>query len=247
MRVLVIAMMMGLTACSPATPVPDMNALVQQAAATMLAITAEAGPTPRTTYTLIDKTGGAPGKCVLEIQIADIVSRQELTELATYIRQRDGKSCAPLFVRYLLLGQKAGTDPAWAGSDFAPDLDLQINGLTVEAKATYAAVTPTGLGVLGKWLDTWMSTRTITLRRNGEASWEYLERCSNKHVEYILIEISSAEAAGEIANDFQCSAGSPIMLFTEILLDETQTIPMAFSLSYFNHEVLSFRLLTGRG
>lgn len=81
----------------------------------------------------------------------------------------------------------------------------------------------------------------------GEKFWEYLERSSSKKVEYVLIDILPFEAVGEIADAFQVSHGSPILLFKETFLDETQTIPIAFSLNYFNREVLSFNLLTRRG
>lgn len=81
----------------------------------------------------------------------------------------------------------------------------------------------------------------------GERFWEYLERSSGKRMEYVLIDISPVEAVGEIAEAFQVPLGSPVLLFKETFLDETQTVPIAFSLNYFNREVLSFNLLTRRG
>ena len=81
----------------------------------------------------------------------------------------------------------------------------------------------------------------------GERFWEYMDRFSSRQVEYILIDISPVEAMGEIAEAFQIPPGSPILLFKETFLDETQTVPIAFSLNYFNREVLSFNLLTRRG
>jgi GntR family transcriptional regulator len=81
----------------------------------------------------------------------------------------------------------------------------------------------------------------------GERFWEYLERSSSNHIEYVLIDISPVEAVGEIAEAFKVPPGSPILLFKETFLDETQTVPIAFSLNYFNREVLSFNLLTRRG
>lgn len=81
----------------------------------------------------------------------------------------------------------------------------------------------------------------------GERFWEYLESSSSRHVEYVLIDISPVEAMGEVAEAFQVPPGSPILLFKETFLDETQTVPIAFSLNYFNREVLSFNLLTRRG
>ena len=85
------------------------------------------------------------------------------------------------------------------------------------------------------------------LPTGGERFWEYLDRYSGKQVEYVLIDISPVEAAGKIAAAFLVPPGSPILLFKETFLDETQSVPIAFSLNYFNREVLSFNLLTKRG
>jgi DNA-binding GntR family transcriptional regulator len=81
----------------------------------------------------------------------------------------------------------------------------------------------------------------------GEGFWDYLERCSNNHLDYVWVDISPVEAAGDLAAIFQCPEGTPVLLFKETFLDGTQKNPIAFSLNYFNREVLSFRLLTKRG
>jgi GntR family transcriptional regulator len=85
------------------------------------------------------------------------------------------------------------------------------------------------------------------LPAGGERFWEYLDLSTGERVEYVLIDISPVEAVGEIAAAFQVPPGSPILLFKETFLDETQSVPIAFSLNYFNREVLSFNLLTKRG
>jgi len=76
---------------------------------------------------------------------------------------------------------------------------------------------------------------------------KYLDRVSGLNVGNVLMDILPIEAAGEIADTFKCQAGSPTLLFKELFLDTTQTVPIAFSLNYFNREVVNFRLLTRRG
>lgn len=80
-----------------------------------------------------------------------------------------------------------------------------------------------------------------------EGFWEYLERCSNHQVNYVWVDISPVQAMGEMARVFQCPEGTPVLLFKETFLDDTQKNPIAFSLNYFHHELISFRLLTKRG
>lgn len=81
----------------------------------------------------------------------------------------------------------------------------------------------------------------------GEGFLDFLERGSQRHVEYVLVDISSVEAVGEIASTFGQAEHSPLLLLEETFLDETRTVPIAFSLNYFNRETLKFRLLAKRG
>jgi len=85
------------------------------------------------------------------------------------------------------------------------------------------------------------------LSSGGEGFMKFLDRVSGQRVEYVLVDISPVEAVGEVARTFQCPPGSPVLLFKEIFLDGTQTVPIAFSMNYFNREALNFRLLTRRG
>ncbi len=80
-----------------------------------------------------------------------------------------------------------------------------------------------------------------------EGFLQYLDRASGVKVEHILVDISPVEAVTEIAAVFQCPTGSPVLLFQETFMDETQTIPIGLGLNYFNREVLSFRLFARRG
>lgn len=85
------------------------------------------------------------------------------------------------------------------------------------------------------------------LTPEGSGFMHFLDRASGKRVEYIMIDVSPVEATGEIAATFGCPAGSPVLLMKEIFLDVTQNEPIAFSMNYFNRELIDFRLLTRRG
>lgn len=85
------------------------------------------------------------------------------------------------------------------------------------------------------------------LTTSGEGFMRFLDRISGQRVEYVLVDISPVEAVGQIVEVFGCPAGTPVMLYKEIFLDSSQTHPIAFSLNYFNREVINFRLLTRRG
>ncbi|MDR3573706.1 MAG: GntR family transcriptional regulator [Anaerolineaceae bacterium] len=80
-----------------------------------------------------------------------------------------------------------------------------------------------------------------------EGYLEYLDRSSGQRVEYVLVDIAPVEANVEIAHIFECPIGSPVLLFKEVFLDQTQTVPIAYSLNYFNREMINFRLLARRG
>jgi GntR family transcriptional regulator len=75
----------------------------------------------------------------------------------------------------------------------------------------------------------------------------YLDKASGSRVDYVAVELTPVEASGVIASHFNCVPGSPLILMEETFLDESQNVPIAFSMNYFNRELISFRLLTRRG
>ncbi len=85
------------------------------------------------------------------------------------------------------------------------------------------------------------------LSTSGEGFMLFLDRISGIQVEYVLVDISAVEAVGIIAETFACPPGTPVMLYREVFLDATQSKPIAFSMNYFNRDVINFRLLTRRG
>jgi GntR family transcriptional regulator len=90
-------------------------------------------------------------------------------------------------------------------------------------------------------------TGEYDLSPDGIGFLNYLDRASGRRVDYVMIDLSPVQATGEVAATFNCSPGSPVLLMKEIFLDETQKIPIAFSMNYFNQKLISFRLLTRRG
>lgn len=85
------------------------------------------------------------------------------------------------------------------------------------------------------------------LSTSGEGFMRFLDRISGIQVEYVLVDISAEESLGIISETFGCPPGTPVMLYREIFLDATQSKPIAYSMNYFNRDVISFRLLTRRG
>jgi GntR family transcriptional regulator len=85
------------------------------------------------------------------------------------------------------------------------------------------------------------------LSPEGLGFMKYLDLISGKRVEYVMIDVTPVEATGEVAATFNYPPGAPVLLMKEIFLDETQKIPIAFSMNYFNRELINFRLLTRRG
>jgi DNA-binding GntR family transcriptional regulator len=90
-------------------------------------------------------------------------------------------------------------------------------------------------------------TGEYDLSPEGIGFMNYLDHASGKRVEYVMIDLSPVEATGEVAATFNCPPGSPVLLMKEIFLDESQKIPIAFSMNYFNQKLVNFRLLTRRG
>ena len=80
-----------------------------------------------------------------------------------------------------------------------------------------------------------------------EGFLEYLDRSTGRQVEYILVDIAPIAADGDIARTLDCLPGTPILLFKETFLDSTQKNPIAYSLNYFNQQLVDFRLLARRG
>lgn len=85
------------------------------------------------------------------------------------------------------------------------------------------------------------------LSLEGQGFLNYLDQVSGRRVEYVNVDITPVEAIGEVAATFGCPSGSPLLMMKETFLDETQKAPIAFSMNYFNRELITFRLFSRRG
>jgi DNA-binding GntR family transcriptional regulator len=85
------------------------------------------------------------------------------------------------------------------------------------------------------------------LSPEGLGFMRYLDQISGRRVEYVTVDLAPVEALGEVAATFKCPPGSPSLLMKETFLDESQKKPIAFSMNYFNNQIMDFRLLMRRG
>jgi hypothetical protein len=98
------------------------------------------------------------------------ISKNNIVPVAEYISQNEGAGCSPLFIFYFLPDETPGIDTAWAYSHFNPQLEVGINGLSLENEATLTLLQPTAdKNLIGIWLDTWGLSRNVIIRKvNGE-------------------------------------------------------------------------------
>lgn len=121
---------------------------------------------PDVDYSVIDIERGSSTKCILDIRLPNRISEDEITHIAEYIYQNEGADCSPLFIYYFLPDEEPGIDGAWAYSWFNPQLEVNINGLSLETEATLSALQPTtDKNVIGIWLDTWGLSHTVIIRK----------------------------------------------------------------------------------
>ncbi len=123
-----LALVLLMTGCAapatPATPTaPTMSAVP------VLQVTPTRAPAvkPDIDYSVLNMEIGRAGKCVLEIELPDRISEDEVTRMAYYLSENEGKDCAPLFIFYYLPGQERKYESAWAYSHFNPDLQVKIS------------------------------------------------------------------------------------------------------------------------
>ncbi len=122
-------------------------------------------PTPSTKYVVKNYQTGASTKCTLDVELPYIISEEDIKVIAEYIHDNEGLGCLPLFIFYFLPEQTPGKDIAWAYSHFNPQLELKINGLTLESKATLEVNSGSDESIIGVWLDTGVLPHKIIIRR----------------------------------------------------------------------------------
>ncbi|MCJ7530043.1 MAG: hypothetical protein MUO64_03295 [Anaerolineales bacterium] len=122
--------------------------------------------TTPTNYSMINKELGSSTKCILHIRLPDRIPEEKIKSLAEYLQENEGKNCFPLYIYYFLPDDVPGTDMAWAYSNFNPELEIKINGLDLETKATLEAIKPSdNENVVGIWLDTGALPHKIVIKK----------------------------------------------------------------------------------
>ncbi len=82
---------------------------------------------PQSEYKVLNLEIGASARCMLEIELTGRIGAEDLTQMAYYLSENEGKGCAPLFIFYYLPGQERVYESAWAYSHFNPELQVKIS------------------------------------------------------------------------------------------------------------------------
>jgi len=93
-------------------------------------------------------------KRTVEVVLATKVSKETLKELAYAIKHSDRKAYKRVFIGYFLAG-KDKKNGFWARTDFRPDLEVRIIGLSIEDELALVKKAPPDpeKEVIGSWLD----------------------------------------------------------------------------------------------
>lgn len=160
------------------------------------------------TYQIIRDEKQLGIKRVLEIRLEHRLSETALKELALKLKATDS-DYPRIFIAYYLPGMEAGRG-AWAVTNFVPNLNLHIMGLSAEREdALRKQADDPSKVILGRWNDEILQCRVTFFRKNGKV---FMERFFNdgssgvdelleknngkfetkeKHDEYIYYKISS--------------------------------------------------------
>jgi hypothetical protein len=127
-------------------------------------------PALRLDYSIINIEKGTATKCILDIRLPDRISVDKIKQIAEFISENEGSGCSPLFLYYFLPNEKPGIDTAWAYSHFNPQLEVKINGLDLETKATLEAKAPqVNENEMGIWIHAGVLPHKIEIRKMMDA------------------------------------------------------------------------------
>jgi hypothetical protein len=127
-------------------------------------------PEPRLEYSLINIEKGFGTKCIMDIRLPDRISVDKIKQIAEFISENEGLDCSPLYLYYFLPNEKPCIDTAWAYSHFNPQLEVKINGLDLETKATLESNAPqVNENEMGTWIDTGVLSHRIVIRKMMDA------------------------------------------------------------------------------
>ena len=124
-------------------------------------------PVKKDLYSIINKECWLPYKCSIDVRLKEIISENELKNLAFNIKanlsEKEAKA-SKIFISYLLPGT---VSDQWARSDFTPSLEIRIHGISKkEAEKLKSEPNPKGK-VIGSWFNNLDKIKyTIFKRKN---------------------------------------------------------------------------------
>lgn len=131
---------------------------------------------PNVKYSVINSDSIPEIKRSLEVRLYQTISEADLRDLAYELKNQDPSNYKRTFIAYLLPGMEPGHG-AWATTDFNPNLEVRILGLTKEEERfLLTKETPApSKQILGQWLNqTPFMSHKITIYQ--ENSKFYIEK-----------------------------------------------------------------------
>lgn len=128
-------------------------------------------------YTIINIEKGTPAtpkKCIIDVRLAEIIQEEDIKQIAENIKNNEGAKCEPLFIYYFVGNDQPGIDAAWAYSNYSPNLEININGMTIAEKSTLEAdlhnqdMVYDEQNVIGSWLCSYGFTYTAVLKKEDD-------------------------------------------------------------------------------
>lgn len=185
---LLLSLFLFITSCSAETQIVETQVTETQVLATRI-------PKPEVNYGIINNEKDFSGKCVLNIRLPNRIYRNELTQIAEYVYENDGKGCTPLFIFYFLPDIEPEIHSAWAWSHFNPQLELTIVGLDLDTEATLTSITPIVEGILiGNWIDSYAGSRLIVISKLDDSyQMTSISRDGSQYTKPLEVEVVNGE------------------------------------------------------
>lgn len=156
-NIMFVFLFIAIVGCTPTTPI---SPAVQK---------------PNVPFSIISSNKDSNGKCIISVQLKDLLIKSDVVQVASYIKSNSGDGCSKIWVYFFLPGDKPGVDGAWAYVSYTPDLEVKINGMTVEGKATLQADLQKqpdqaqDKNVVGSWLCSYGFSYSAVLKKENGA------------------------------------------------------------------------------
>lgn len=158
-------------------------------------------------YTIVsEEPNSAFKKCNLVIELPEKISKEELTAIATELRE-SRKEYDRLWIAYYLPGMKVGAG-AWAVTNYTPELEMEFVGSTIdEEKVVRDAAKSVDGKLLGSFLETQYTSGSYAVYekdgktyikityKSGEPNVEEMVRSQTK--DGIRLDYKNGGSAGE--------------------------------------------------